>query len=198
MATLQDAINIARPILQDTTATYRYSDADLLQYGNDALDAIVSVQPQWFYAIAELTCIDGTTIQALNVSDSLGIVDVMNVKNGNVIRKTSKSVMDAFKPGWHTDSAAAATEWMPAEDDPSRFYIHPKAPSNQVIIVQYVQKPAEYAIGATHPLPSTFTPIIAKYIVAMCHSRDSGDSETAKAARELSEFYSMIKLNEGN
>ena len=192
MATLQEAINIARGLLQDTTVTYRYSDADLLQYGNDALDIIATNQPQWFYAIAELTCIEGKTIQTFNVADSLGLVDVLNVKDGGVVRKTDKNIMDRFRPSWHIDSSGAATEWMLAADDPSRFYIHPKAPANQVLVIQYIQKPAEYAIGATHALPNTFTPIIAKYIVAMANSRESGDAETAKASKEMGEFYSMI------
>jgi hypothetical protein len=45
---LSAPIATARGILGDTTATYRYSDADLLQYANDAIDVAVTLKPSLF------------------------------------------------------------------------------------------------------------------------------------------------------
>ena len=64
MGTLNQAISLARIALNDTDATgYRYSDADLLQYGNDALDAIAHARPELFYSDAEITPVTGKTLQ---------------------------------------------------------------------------------------------------------------------------------------
>lgn len=199
MATLQNAIDIARPILNDTNSSaYRWSDADLTQYGNDALDAICLEIPELFYALAEITCISATVNQTFADADNLKFIGILNVKNGDVVNKTTVEILDAFNPSWRSDTAGTATDWAPAEDDPNRFYIYPQSPTTQVLIGKYVKVPAENAIGATHELANSYTPAIAQYIIARARARQSGDVLSGADTQEMAKFYSMLGITKPN
>lgn len=49
MALISDIIGKARVLLQDQTAPYRYSDAELLEGANDALKMFRKMRPDSFY-----------------------------------------------------------------------------------------------------------------------------------------------------
>jgi len=199
MATLQDAIDIARPIINDINpAAYRWSDADLTQYGNDALDAICEVMPQLFYKLAEITCITDTPNQQFSVADNKKFIGLLNVKGGNVINKTTVEMLDAFKQGWRSAASATATDWAPADDDPNRFYIYPPAPVSQVVVGKYVSIPQEYAISDTHILDNTYTPPIAEYIISRALDRQTDGGDPQLADKHLARFYAMLGTTKPN
>jgi len=194
MATLQDAINMARPILNDSSSV-RWSDPDLTQYGNDALDAICDVMPQLFEALADITCIAGTVNQTFAVADNLKFLEILGIEGGNTVYRTTIEMLDAFNPTWRSDTAAAATDWAPSRDDPNRFYIYPQSPNGQVLIGKYTKVPAEYAIGATHALANHYTPAIAQYIIARAQDRNTGDIVSGKSAQAMNQFYQMLGVS---
>jgi len=194
MSTFQDAINLARGVLVDTDPMpeYRYSDADLLRYANDALDAIAVIKPELFYETVEITCIAGTTVQKLPNTGSLGLVDVFQVKNGPAIREADRGEYDALRPNWHTDTAAAAQAWMRMGKDPYRFYIHPKAPVGQVLIGLHVAAPGEHVATDTIPLAPSYAPLIADYIVGMAEARDDEHVNANRAQAFMLKFAATL------
>lgn len=190
MATLGDAISLAKNRLGGAGFVgLAWADADLLVYANNALKAMCELRPELFYAIGELTCINGETTQTFPVTESAGLVDVLGVKNGNAVRKAEKSLLDRLMPSWRATPAAAATSWMPAADDLNRIYIHPKSPANQVLVVHYIRPPPSYALDDTHNLPAIYTPTIATYIMAMSYHRDGDKNGQAEA---MAEFSAML------
>lgn len=193
-ATLQLAVDLARGVLHDRAATKRYSDTDLLQYGNDAIDLIATARPELFYETLEVTCVANTQVQKLSQADSLGLVDVLHVKGGASLTKTDRATMDRVLPGWPSVAAAAAENWMPLLDDPFRFLVYPPAPSGQIIVVVHIKPPPEYAIGDTIPLSSSYLPIIADYIIGMAESRQDESINAGRAQAFIGKFMTALGI----
>lgn len=191
MLTLATPISTARGILQDPDAT-RYSDADLLQYANDALDVMVGIVPQLFYQDIEHACATDKAEQALSFGSYRALVDVLRVKNGPAVLPGDRATLDAFMPGWRSSTSAAAQNWMPVGDDPLRFEVYPPAPAGQVLICKVVQVPPEYTDAQDTGLPATLSDAIADYVVAKAESRDAEHVLSARAKQFFDMFASKI------
>lgn len=192
--TIQLAVDLARGVINDRAATKRYSDADLLQYGNDAIDLIATARPELFYETVDVTCIANSPVQKLSQADSLGLVDVLYVKGGASLTKTDRATMDRVLPGWPSEAAASAENWMPLLDDPFRFLIYPAAPVGQVIVALHIKPPPEYAIGDTIPLSSSYLPIIADYIIGMAESRQDESINSGRAQVFIGKFMTALGI----
>jgi hypothetical protein len=171
---LSTSITIARSILNDTDSTaYRYSDADLLQYGNDAIDQMTTLIPSLFYVEGEMECTAGA-LQTLSYNDARAIVAVRNVKDGAAVLPCTKETLDRFDPAWITSTAGTAKNWMAADaGDPARFYVYPPAPAGgQYLMLTYIAVPPEYSSAAATGIPATYADAVADYIVFKAESRD--------------------------
>lgn len=188
---LNSAIAIARGILNDPIAT-RYSDVDLLQYANDALDVMTKLTPQLFYTDGDVACIAGSAMQTVSYDDALALVDVRRIKNGNAVLPGDRATLDAFSPGWQAATGAAAVNWMPVADDPVRFLIYPPAPTNQTLEVVYVRIPPEYSGTADTGIPISYADAVADYIVHRAESRDAEHVISQRAQAFGQSFVSKI------
>jgi len=195
MATIQQAITLARYLLNDTVTTYGYSDTTLLQYGNDAIDAISVARPELFKSYIEITCIADRAEQTINVTDSSGLDSVIRVKGGNSVTMIDRDILDRFKPDWHTMASAAAEHWIPIKSDPMRFLIYPPAPSGQILVGVHVVKPKEYTISETHPLSDVYTSAIADYIVSMAAGSENERADNALSSKHLGYFQAKIGIS---
>lgn len=189
---LSSAITIARGILADTSPDYRYPDADLLEYGNGALRALITLKPSLFYTEADVTCATGKALQTAGFDDIDSLVKVQSVKDGNVITRIDRSALDNFSPGWMQMTAGAAQHWMPHADDPFKFYLYPPAPSGQQVTVLYVRVPATYTADQDTGLPESLKEAVTDYIVGMAESRDDEHVNSGRAAQFLSQFSARL------
>lgn len=195
MATIRDAINIARPIIGDAIApSYRYSDERLTQYGNDALDMIALAKPHLFSEIGEVECVAGLAVQKFPASSSNGLLDILYVKDGNVVTHMDAKSMNRHTPGWMTMTAAAAKHWDKFGEDPNRFLVYPPAPAGQVLVCLYSAVPKEYGIDEDINIPPSYIPIIANYIIAMAESANDPSINSGRAAQFMQTFSGQIGL----
>lgn len=193
--TLQQAIDLARGVLNDRATSKRYSDADLLQYGNDAIDLIALARPEMFYETVEVTCIANSPVQKLAQADSLGLVDVLYVKGGSAVTKTDRATMDRVLPTWPSASAAAAENWMPLDDDPFRFLISPPAPAGQVLVAIHIKPPPEYLSTDTLPVAAAYLSLIADYIIGMAESRQDESINSDRAQAFITKFMTALGIS---
>jgi len=190
---LSQPIATARSIINDVDSTsYRYSNADLLQYANDALDVIASVKPFLFYQDGDLDCIDNKAMQAISFNDATALIDVRRVKGGNAVTECDRATLDAFNPGWQSMAAADAVNWMRVVDDPLRFMVYPPAPATQILEVIYARIPAEYLDSDDTGIPATYSDMIADYIVSRAQSRDAEHVLSARAQAFGQSFISKL------
>ena len=105
--TLQDAIDEARKLLQDTSSSedlQRFSDADLVGYGNQVLKRMAIMRPDLFATITTMTCTAGETLQSAP-SDSIRLFEVFRVDGGNFLREVNRETGDQTYPAWGEDTA---------------------------------------------------------------------------------------------
>ena len=196
MATLREAIAIARPVIGDARApNYRYSDSRLLGYANDALDVIAIARPALFRAVGEVECVANLAIQTVPMSDSNGLVDVMYVKGGNAVTPADRETLTRLNPGWMTMTPAAAKHWSKLGDDPNRFLVYPPAPAGQVLVVLYNQVPREFSVDEDIEIPASYVPAIANYVIAMAESANDPSVNSGRAAQFMQAFLGALGLS---
>ena len=108
---LNDIITEVRRMLQDENTTYRYSDAVLLGFANQALKRIAVLRPDLFAYVSTMTCTQNEVMQTAP-ADSLRIIEVFSVSGGNGIIETSRESLDQAYPQWMNDTASTCTNWM--------------------------------------------------------------------------------------
>lgn len=191
--TPQDIINDARYILNDTVSTrYRNTDAELLGWVNDGLDAMVGVLPQLFAATSAHTCAAGAE-QAPSFDRLVAIIDVQRITGGAAILRADKTTLDAFRPGWYADTQDAAVNWFPHQASPKKFMLHPPSTNGQSVDVVFAQAPAALALGDAIPVPDNYQTALVAFVVGMAESKDDEFVNSNRAAQAKSDFLALIK-----
>lgn len=194
---MSDAVTEARGVLNDTRATsYRYSDTDLVKYGNDALDALALIKPSLFYDFYQHTCTAGS-MQVISDPDSLGVVDVLMVIGGNALTKQNMLSMTLDNPGWISAVEGAAIHWLPYGNDDLRFFLYPPAPEGQVVGVLQKKSPPELALSDTIPVAPSYFPLIVDYIVGMASARDDESVNSGRMAAFMKLFADAAAISKG-
>lgn len=170
---LNDVITEVRRIIQDTNTPFRYSDDVLLGFANQALKRIAVLRPDLFAFIGDITCTDGEVVQS-TPSDSIRLIEIYSVKNGNGIIETNREALDQAYPTWMNDTAAAAINFMRHVRNPNKFFIYPKAPAGQILVGEYAKTPPEYTGTQTVELiPDAYFPVVIDATVFIAESVDN-------------------------
>ena len=171
--TLGEVITETRRILQDLNQPLRFSDALLLGFANQALKRMAVLRPDLFAVIADLPTVAGQVLQAAP-ADSLRIMEVFQVKDGAGVTEVSRKAMDETYPSWINDPAGPTVNWMRHVRNSNRFFIYPKAPVGQELIIEYSQCPKDYTISETVDiLPPAYFPVLVDGTVFLAESVDN-------------------------
>lgn len=196
--TLDDAITEVRRLLQDETATYRYSDAFLFGLGNQVLNRIQLLRPDLFATEGTVTCTQSATLQSAP-SDSLRLIEVLYISGGNNLIEVNREILDQTMPTWRTDTEAAAQNWMRHIRNPNKFFIYPQAPAAQDIVVEYSKIPAAYATGeAIALLPAAYLPAIIDGMVYLAESADNEHVNSGRAKMFKDSFSELLGVSQAS
>ena len=189
--TPQDIITAVRYVLNDTDATgYRNTDAELLAWVNGGMREISALRPDLFSFVGDYTCVVSSSEQQVTFADAQEVLKVLCIHNGAALTPFDMITMDSFRPGWRTDTAAAATQWAKHPVDPLRFFIYPKAPATaQTLDLLYVRVPTTLAIGDTiSEIPASLTPALVDYVISRAESKDSEFVNSGRAVAHAAAF----------
>lgn len=182
----------ARDTLNDWDSTaYRYSDAALLQYANDALGEIALYRPDLFSRTGEIVCAPGEILQRAP-SNALYLLNVLYNRNGPMINKVKREELDRFIPDWPRHPAGETKNWAPYADSPLHFFVYPKPPSGHVIVATWAEILKVYTIDEACPIVG-YDNAIRDYIVFRAETRDDESVNTKRAEA----FFSMFKASLG-
>jgi hypothetical protein len=195
--TVQDVLGRARYLLQDEgkeTPTspldptlYRWTDAELLVWVNDGLDAAARVNPALFTKPMVHNCTAGY-YQTLSIARAVRLVDVVGVQI------CDKEALTQFAPGWQSGTPGTARNWMPAPGDENSFMVYPPSPSEQSLTVMVVQAHPRVDDGAdVIDLPETHIPALAQFVVGMAESKDDEQINTQRQQAVMANFAALIK-----
>ena len=171
--TLNEVITEARRLIQDINSPQRYSDTVMLGFANQTLKRMAVLRPDLFAYIGEIPCTAGQVLQS-PPTESLRIIEIFQVKDGNGITEVDRTILDQTYPGWMNDPAAATVNWMRHVRNPNKFFIYPKAPAGQILIGEYSQTPPNYLGTQTVALlPDAFFPVVVDGTVFLAESVDN-------------------------
>ena len=178
---LNDVITEVRRILQDTNSPQRYSDTILIGFANQALKRIAVLRPDLFAIIAEIPTTQGSVVQS-TPADSIRLIEIYSVKNGNGIIETNREALDQAYPTWMNDPEGAAVNFMRHVRNANKFFIYPKAPANQILIGEYSQTPPDYDGTTTVALlPDAYFPVVVDATVFIAESVDNEHVNSQRA-----------------
>lgn len=195
---LDTVIAEVRKMLQDTStnaALQRYSEAELLGFANQALKRIAVLRPDLFAKIAEFTTTAGEVLQTAP-ADSLRIMEVFRVKDGAAIRETNRLTLDQTYPDWANDDPGATVNWMRHPRNSNRFFIYPKAPAAQVLIIEYAQSPKTYSLGEpVELLADAYFPVVVDGTIFLAESIDNEHVNSNRAQLFQQSFIQALSTN---
>jgi hypothetical protein len=187
-----------RKMLQDTntnTALQRYSDDVLLGFANQALKRIAVLRPDLFAKVAEFTTATGEVLQTAP-TDSIRIMEVFRVKDGMAIRETNRATLDQTYPDWANDTPGECVNWMRHPRNSNRFFIYPKAPADQILIIEYAQTPKNYTLGETVELLSeAYFPVVVDGTIFLAESIDNEHVNSQRAQLFQQSFVQALSTN---
>ncbi len=190
--------------LQDTS-NVRWTEAELLNYINDAQREIANVQPGATALHANVQLVTGTK-QAIP-SDGLKLINVIRnmsdasggATGGRAIRLVSWDILDTQNPDWHdptvTGDATHGTtpkHFLFDENDPLNYYIYPGVSGNAYVEIVYSQRPTDLAnTSATIAVPDNYSNAIIDYTLFRAFSKDAEFAGNAQRAATHYQLFSV-------
>lgn len=179
--TPNEVITEVRRLTNDVRSTVRNSDAVLLGFVNQTIKRMVVLRPDLFGSIEEIPTTAGTVLQTMP-SDSMRLVEIFQVKNGNAVTEASRETLDQNCPTWQTDDADYPVNFMRHVRNPNKYFLYPKPLSGVVLIGEYVKVPADYTIDASiTALPAAYFPSLVDGTVYLVSSVDNEHVNSGRA-----------------
>jgi hypothetical protein len=168
-----DIIAEARVLIQDSRTPYRYSDTVLLGFVNQTLRRMSILRPDLFMVIGDIPTTANTVIQSCP-SDSLRLVEIFQIKNGDAVTEVNREVLDQMSPGWVNEAAGTPLNFMRHVRNPNKFFLYPRPTAGIVLVGEYAQVPPTYTLNQTIvALPDSYLPVAADGVVFLAESVDN-------------------------
>lgn len=127
--TVTTVINSVKVTLQETTEEgVRWTNAELVDYLNDACRFLAENEPDAFADNSEFECVSGTR-QELPIN-ATRLIDVVRNLEGkkHPVFSSDKATLNTARPNWHSENPTNQQELFFSDDrDPKRFYVYPPA-----------------------------------------------------------------------
>jgi hypothetical protein len=168
-----DIIAEARVLIQDSRTPYRYSDTVLLGFVNQTLRRMSILRPDLFMVIGDIPTTANTVIQSCP-ADSLRLVEIFQIKNGDAVTEVNREVLDQMSPGWVNEAAGTPLNFMRHVRNPNKFFLYPRPTAGVVLVGEYAQVPPAYTLNQTiAALPDAYLPVAADGVVFLAESVDN-------------------------
>lgn len=190
--TPQDVITEVRRLIQDESAPLRYSDAVLLGYVNQTLKRMAILRPDLFSLITNISTTANSVLQSCP-SDSVRLVEIFRVVNGNAITEVSRDTLDQSTPGWVAESAGTPVNYVRHVRNPNRFFLYPAPTTGTQLVAEYVQSPPTYTIGQTIGLlPDSYLSTVVDGTVYLAESVDNEHVNSGRAKLFFDSFTQSL------
>jgi hypothetical protein len=176
-----DIITEARNLIQDTRAPYRYSDTLMLGWVNQTLKRMSVLRPDLFSFIGDIPTVANTVLQSCP-SDSLRLIEIFQIKNGDAVTEVNRDVLDQMYPNWVNEAAGTPVNFMRHVRSPNKFFLYPRPATGVVLVGEYAQVPPAYTIAqAIALLPDSYLPVAVDGVVFLAESVDNEHVNSGRA-----------------
>lgn len=175
MALASDLVGLARTLLVDPNAN-GWTDAELLEYLNEALQVLARDMPTLFAITEEVQLVAGAR-QTLPAG-GLAISGVIGAAPFDF------KAMNIASPDWRSHTAGDTRSWTQDPVDPKVFWVYPPQPSTSPATetVEYIKAPTTLISADTVPTPSAYDQVLVDYMLYRAYSKDheyAGDEARA-------------------
>lgn len=187
-----DIVTEVRRLVQDLEEPFRYEDDVLVGFVNQTLKKIAVMRPDLFAFVDEVPTEVGKVIQSAP-ADSLRVMEVFSVVDGGGVIEVSKRSLDQTYPQWVNDTAGPCINWMRHARNPNKFFIYPKSPVGQSLVIEYSQAPKDYTIEEEVALlPKAYMPVVVDGSVYLAQSIDEEHVNNQRAAMFMQSFMGAL------
>lgn len=194
--TPQQIIDEARVIISDDNALMpeRFSDADMLGFVNQSIKTACTVRPDLFITNGTVTPTANQVEQELPAAVTR-LMELHRVVGGGALGEVDKQTMDRSAPTWTTETAGTPVNWMRHPRNPRRYYLYPAPQTGTTIAAEYVQVPADYALGDTIALPDSYKTAIIHSVVGIAEFVDNEHVMTERAKAFFDTFIQSMQAD---
>jgi hypothetical protein len=179
--TPNEVITEVRRLIQDTKTPYRYSDTVLLGFVNQTLKKMVVLRPDLFAVIGDFATVASTVLQSCP-TDSVRLMQIFQVKNGDAVTEVSKETLDRMYPNWVNEAAGVPVNFMRHVRNPNKFFVYPRPTAGIVLVGEYAQSPAAYALNDTIALlPDAYLTSVVEGTIYLAESIDNEHVNSGRA-----------------
>tara|TARA_R110001606_G_scaffold37619_1_gene106222 strand:+ start:1240 stop:1908 length:669 start_codon:yes stop_codon:yes gene_type:complete len=201
-----DIIKRVQRVCNDKTGAV-WEAKELLEDFNDAIKDIVLHRPDASTVNKFFDCVPESSKQSLP-DDALQLIEVIRNKDGSIIAKVARKMLDVMNPVWHQSEPTANIEsYVYDERDRKHFYLYPRPAGtteepHQVEVV-YSTCPADVALtdeeleagtsDKTIPLEDTYSNAIIDFMLYRAYSKDLGSAANmARSARHYQTYGNAL------
>lgn len=193
--TPSEVITEVRRLIQDSKIPFRYSDAILLGFVNQTLKRMLMLRPDLFSTVAEFTTVPGVIIQSCP-ADGTRLVDIFQVKNGNVVTEVDRETLDRSVPHWPNAPSGQPVNFMRHVKNPNKFFLYPPPAANVVLIGEYAKTPPKYELTETILAPTdAYFPALVDGVVYLAESIDNEHVNSNRAKLFQDSFIQELGTN---
>lgn len=179
--TPNEVITEVRRLIQDTKVTFRYSDTVLLGFVNQTLKKMAVLRPDLFAVIADFTTVANTVLQSCP-TDSVRLMQIFQIKSGDAVTEVSKETLDQMYPNWVNETAGIPVNFMRHVRNPNKFFVYPRPSAGVILVGEYAQSPATYAINdSVALLPDAYLTSVVEGTVYLAESVDNEHVNSGRA-----------------
>lgn len=173
-----------------------WTQAELLDYLNAGINAIVAVKPDVSVATATFAVTNASAKQTIP-SDGLELLDVVRnlSTTGTAIRQVERNHLNHISPTWaKTSTTGDILHYTHDKRNPTIFYIYPQPASgtNNIELV-YAQIPARLTlVSQSIPIADIYESPLHNYVVAYAYAKNAKRGDLTKAQAYFAMFANSI------
>lgn len=189
----------ARPLLQDTTATYRYSDTVLLGFVNDVLKRCALFRPDLFTTIGNVTPTADTSVQTLP-SGAVRLIEIYQVSSSpyGAVTEVAREMLDRNHPGWRSEASGTPVNYVRHARNPDVYFLYPPPATGTTLLAEYSATPATYTINQTIAMADVYFPVMVDGVVWLAESVDNEHVNSGRAKMFYDSFIQGLGVEMNN
>ena len=205
--TVTTVIDSVKTTLQETeTEGVRWTNAELIDYLNDACRFLAENEPDAFSDNSEFECVVGTR-QELPINATRLIDIVRNLEGKKLpLFTTEQSTLNCTRPSWHSENPTTQQELFFSDDrDPKRFYVYPPAKAGSLLEIVCTLNPRIHLTKEAQDKETTmqmndrYVPAIMNFILFRAFDKDSDSSGNFNRAQTyLRNAYTSLGIKMQN
>lgn len=193
--TPSDIIAETRRAINDSRAPQRFTDSELLGFVNQTLKRMAMYRPDLFLQIGDVSTTADTTVQNMP-ADSIRLVEIFGVKDGDTITEVDRDTFDQTYPGWRSEASGVPVNFMRHVRNPNVYFLYPRPTSGIVLLAEYAKVPSDYAVDETITAPiDAYLPVLVDGTVYLAESVDDEHVNSGRAKLFLDSFTQALGVS---